>query len=174
VAVVVAALVVGVVVPLAQGLPDDVPDDTWATNGRVNAIVQVGDVVFLGGSFTEVREDGGAGPGVLVRNNVAAFDATTGAPIEGWDASLNGTVYALAASADGRTVYVGGTFTSADGLTRSRLVALDAASGAVSGTWRPKGPNGSVRALAVVGGRVYAGGGFTKVGTEIPPAPGRV
>jgi hypothetical protein len=46
-------------------------------------------------------------------------------------------------------------------------VALDAATGAVSGTWRPNAPNASVRALAVAGGRVYAGGGFTKVGAEI-------
>ena len=47
--------------PLAQGLPDDVADETWSPNGRVNAIVQVGNVVVIGGDFTEVREDGGAG-----------------------------------------------------------------------------------------------------------------
>src|SRR5687768_8353728 len=94
-----ALALVAVMVPLAQGLPDDVPDETWGTNGRVNAIVEVGNVVFLGGNFTEVREDGGAGPGALARNYIAAFDATTGAPLESWDPSLNGEVYALAASA---------------------------------------------------------------------------
>ncbi|MGH9015883.1 MAG: DUF7594 domain-containing protein, partial [Acidimicrobiia bacterium] len=162
-----AALVVAVLVPLAQGLPDDVPDETWGANGRVNAIVQVGNVVFLGGNFTEVREDGGAGPGVLVRNYIAAFDATTGAPLEGWDPSLNGEVHALLASADGSTIYAGGVFTTADGLSRPRLVALDAATGAVSGTWRPKAPNGSVRGLALAGSRIYVGGGFTKMGVEV-------
>jgi fibronectin type 3 domain-containing protein len=167
VSVLAAALAVVVVVPLAQGFPDDVPDETWGANGRVNAIVQVGNVVYLGGSFTEVREDGGAGPGALTRNYIAAFDATTGAPIDGWDPSLNGEVYALAASPDGTRIYVGGVFTTVDGLSRPRLVALEAATGAVSSSWRPKAPNGSVRALALGGGRIYAGGGFTKVGTEV-------
>ncbi|MGH2944708.1 MAG: DUF7594 domain-containing protein [Solirubrobacteraceae bacterium] len=167
-AVAVAAVfaVVIVLVPTAEGLPDDMADETWGTNGRVNAIVQVGNVVFLGGSFTEVREDGGAGPGVLARNNIAAFDATTGAPIDGWDPNLNGPVYALAASSDGRQIYVGGSFTTVDGHSRSQLVALDAATGTASATWRPPSPKGSVRALAVAGNRLYAGGGFKAVDTE--------
>jgi trimeric autotransporter adhesin len=165
----VSALLAAVVAlaPLAQGSPDDVPDETWGTNGRVNAIVQVGDVVYLGGNFTEIREHGGAGPGALTRNYVAAFNATTGAPIDGWDPSLNGVVYALAPSPDGSRIYAGGAFTTADGFTRPRLVALDAATGAVDSQWLPAAPNGSVRALAVGWNRIYAGGGFVKVGAEI-------
>jgi outer membrane protein assembly factor BamB len=155
-----------VLVPLAQGLPDDVPADTWGTNGRVNAIIQVGNVVYLGGEFTQVRENGGAGPGALVRNYIAAFDATTGAPLAGWDPSLNGVLYALAPSADGTRIYAGGSFTTVDGVARPRLVALDAATGEVDPQWQPKAPNGSVRALAVGPNRVYAGGGFIKVGSD--------
>jgi outer membrane protein assembly factor BamB len=155
-----------ILAPLAQGSPDDVPDDTWGTNGRVNAIVQVGNVVYLGGSFTQVREHGGAGPGSLMRNYLAAFDATTGAPLPGWDPSLDGVVYALAPSPDGRRIYAGGSFTSVDRLARPRLAAFDAATGALDQSWLPAAPNGSVRALAVGWNRVYAGGGFIKVGAE--------
>jgi outer membrane protein assembly factor BamB len=157
---------VAVLAPLAQGSPDDVPEDSWATNGRVNAILQVGNVVYLGGRFTEIREHGGAGPRALPRAYVAALDATTGAPIEGWDPSLNGEVYALAPSPDGSKIYAGGVFTTADGLTRSRLVALGAATGEVDPQWLPHAPNGSVRTLAVGSNRIYAGGGFIKVGAE--------
>jgi outer membrane protein assembly factor BamB len=162
-----ALLAIAVVLaPPAQGSPDDVPDETWGTNGRVNAIVQVGNVVYLGGNFTQIREHGGAGPGALTRTYVAAFDATTGTPIDGWDPSLNGVVYALAPSPDGTRIYAGGSFTTVDGLTRPRLVALDAATGAVDTQWLPGAPNGSVRALAVGWNRIYAGGGFIKVGLE--------
>jgi hypothetical protein len=157
---------VAVLAPLAQGSPDDIPDPSWGTNGRVNAILQVGNVVYLGGNFTEVREHGGAGPGALPRSYVAAFDATTGAPIAGWDPILNGVVYALASSPDGSKIYVGGAFTTADGVTRPRLVALAAATGVVDTQWLPQAPNGSIRALAVGWNRVYAGGGFIKVGAE--------
>ena len=73
----------------AFGMPSTTADVTWATNGRVSAIAQVGNLVVMGGTFTEVHEAGGAGPGVLPRSNLAAFDATTGAPVSGWAPSFN-------------------------------------------------------------------------------------
>src|SRR5688572_2530903 len=114
-----AALAIALVVAGgAAAMPSEAPDKTWATNGRVSAIVQVGNVVYVGGSFTEVRENGGAGPGMLPRSNLAAFNATTGAPT-GWAPSANAEVLALAASPDGSRIYAGGRFTSVSGLSRS-------------------------------------------------------
>lgn len=68
---------------LAAAIPSEQPDSTWGTNGRVSATLQVGNTIYIGGSFTEVRSNGGAGPDVLPRSNLAAFNATTGAPT-GW------------------------------------------------------------------------------------------
>src|SRR5687767_15476763 len=62
--------------------------------GRVNAIVQIGNRVFVGGEFTAVRQTvNGAN---IVRNNIFAFDATTGAIDTGFAPNLSGPVWALA------------------------------------------------------------------------------
>jgi len=132
----------------------------------VSAIIQSGNIVYLGGSFTEVRENGGAGPSVLPRTYLAAFDATTGAPVAGWAPSLNGEVRALALSPDGQRLYAGGAFTNVDGATRNRTAAFDIATGKLDTTWKPPAANSTVTALAATGTRVYIGGQFTTVGGQ--------
>jgi trimeric autotransporter adhesin len=84
------------------------------------------------------------------------------APSAGWYPN-NGTVYAMSVS--NGVVYLGGSFTSLRSSTtnqtvsRSRLAAVDATTGAVL-PWNP-GADGTVRALSVgPDGTVYAGGDF--------------
>jgi len=124
----------------------------WMTNGLVHAVVRHGNTIYVGGSFTQVGPLTGGG---LARNNIAAFDAATGAPTS-WDPGTNAAVYALAVS--GNTVYAGGAFTTAGGQARGHIAALDATTGVVT-PWDPSA-NDVVTALAVSGNVVYVGGDF--------------
>ena len=109
--------------------------------------------VILGGQFTSV--------GSYSRSNVGALLANGNAD-RGFVASVNGTVRAVAASADGSRVFIGGTFTTVNGVARHNLAALNAVTGAVISSWRSDttGTTPTVLSLDVQGNRLYVGGKF--------------
>jgi hypothetical protein len=152
-------LVLALAVPAVAEV-DKTPDDTWTANGRVNAVVTVGDRIYLGGAFTEVSNRSGSQ--VVARNRLAAFDATTGAVVPDWNPGANDEVLALAASEDGSRLFAGGRFTSVGGEQRLRLAAVGTADGAVDRQWVAHA-SWHVRALEVSGSRLYVGGMFAKI-----------
>src|SRR6185312_4008133 len=122
------------------------PVPTYQTNGRVNSIVIQNGVIYIGGRFTAVRP-AGSSSGSVTRNHAAALSLATGQVLP-WDPNVNGTVQSLAVG-NGR-VYLGGSFSSVGGTSRTRLAAVDAASGAVVSGFNPR-PSGAVNSLAVSG-----------------------
>ena len=99
----------------------------WVNNGRVYALAMIGTTMYVGGTFTQVQE---ANASIYPRSYLFAFDTTTGAISKTFKPTLTGAVNALAT--DGTSLFVGGDFTTVNGETHGRLVALDA-SGAVVG-----------------------------------------
>lgn len=138
----------------AAASPSTVAEATADVNGTVYASVQVGDRTFIAGDFTTA--------GGLPRLNAAAIRAD-GTVDPSWDPAPNGIVYALAASDDGATIYLGGAFSTVGSTPRSRLAAVDAGTGAAVRSWRANAGN-LIRALSVSGDRLYVGGRFAKIG----------
>lgn len=140
------------------------PDDRTpvATNGEVRAIVEVGNRIIVGGTFTTIRNGGTSAN--IARSFLFAYDKTTNRIDPGFAPTFNGSVDALQAGPDGASVYVGGMFTSVNGLARPALVRLDATTGATIAGFDAR-LTGRVSDLAVAGDRVYAIGYFARSGT---------
>jgi hypothetical protein len=149
-----AAIALGVISasPALAQLPKTPVEGTWGTNGTVYAITRIGDVAYLGGSFSAVISKNG---GSLARSNVAAIDLSTGRPTS-WAPRVSGTVLALAT--DAKTIFVGGIFTSVNGQPRGRFAAVGQGGSLREWTADASGP---VDALAVAGSTLFMGGDFS-------------
>ncbi|WP_131736687.1 hypothetical protein [Actinomadura roseirufa] len=140
------------------------PLPTWQVDGVVWSMATVGNTVYATGKFTKARPPGTA-PGnakEVTRNNILAFDLTTGNLVTSFAHSLDGQGLRIVASPDGKRVYVGGEFTTVDGKAHNRLAAFDTATGKLVDAFAPKVGN-KVRAIAATTSTVYFGGNFFNV-----------
>jgi hypothetical protein len=130
-------------------------------DGKVAAIVQVGNKLIAGGQFTRVA--GADAPTTAIpRSNIFAFDATTGAIDTAFAPVLDAQVESLAAAPDGLHVFAGGSFTKINGVAQKSLVKLRLSDGARVTAFKGK-TNARVKDMAVSGGRLYIGGTFKTV-----------
>lgn len=135
----------------------------WQTNGVVYSVLVSGNTIYVGGNFTQVRPPTGGAGAATARANLAAFNATTGALITGFNARVaGGNVRSLAMSANGQSLYIGGTFRTVGGQTRNRVAAVNPTTGAVQ-SFNPNS-NSTVYAIAATSSNVYLGGVFTRMG----------
>lgn len=161
------ALVTGAGPATAAGEPTLTADPmpTWQTDGIVWAVAYAKGVVYVGGTFSNVRPPGSAaGQNQTARKNFAAFDAVTGAllPCAPSFTGGSGTVRALETSDDGSVLYAGGSFSKAGTTGVSSAVGINTADCTIRTSWRPK-VSATVRAIEATGTAVYLGGDFTKV-----------
>ena len=165
-----AALLVGLAVQpgAAVNVPQAVvvssnPAD-WTPHvldGKVAAIVQVGNRMVAGGQFTQVAS-AAAPTTAIARSNIFAFDASTGAIDTAFAPVLDGEVESLAVAPDGLHVFAGGKFTRINGVAQKSLVKLRLTDGARITAFKGK-TNARVKDMAVSGGRLYIGGTFATV-----------
>src|SRR5215207_1688371 len=124
------------------------PDPAWVADGGVQALARVGQTLYLAGSFTRLSPPTGSG---------VTVDAA-GAVVPGpeFDARVEAT---LGDGAGG--LYVAGSFEHVDGAPAT--IAHLLADGSVDPAFAGPAIKGSVRALAVSGGKLYAGGHIDSV-----------
>lgn len=124
---------------------------SWAAvgdgiNGPVYALATRGNEVYVGGEFTSA--------GGVSATNVARWDGANWSALGG---GITGDrVYALAFN--GNDLYVGGRFTNAGGITVSNIARWNGVGWSAVGGGL--GRAGSVRAIAFMGGDLYASGDF--------------
>ncbi|MEM9465181.1 MAG: discoidin domain-containing protein [Actinomycetota bacterium] len=134
---------------------------------QVRDFTQVGDRVFVGGSFTQVVATPFAGAQTWDQPFLAAFDVDTGAYITTWTPVLDDVVWSLQ-SYNG-LLYVGGEFDTVNGVPRQGLVALDPITGAIDPTFAAQVDNvdsdfeAAVRDLHVEGNDLYVVGEFNRL-----------
>ena len=137
-------------------------------DGRVDALTPTSGDVYIGGSFTQVRDAAG---GFSPRVGLAALSPSVNpgatnpndAGLRNWDPIASGveTADTAAVSAVGvssTSVYAGGSFASVGGSRHENVAALDS-SGRPIESWTAS-TDGRVNALAVGNDRVYLGGRF--------------
>jgi hypothetical protein len=140
-------------------------DTTWMTNGKVLAFAQSGNTLYVGGKFAqEVSADGST---KIKVKSLGSYNATTGDGIAGWGPKITklgkaGMVRALAVSADGSMLYVGGTFDAVDGVAVKNFAVVSTADGSLISGFQHKF-NTSVHVIKATPSLVYVGGAFAKV-----------
>jgi PKD repeat protein len=154
--------------PLAPSpaTPTTVTADALPTvqhNGVAWSQVVVGDIVYVAGKFTAARPAGAAqGTQEVARNNLLAYNITTGQLVTSFAPSLNAQAMVITASPDGSRLYVGGDFTTVNGVARNRVAALVPVTGALVTGFAPS-VSSQVRAIAATNSTVYLGGNFASV-----------
>ena len=92
----------------------------------------------------------------MTTNYIAAFNATTGQLIGSFAPTLNGAVQTIIPGPAANQIYVGGNFTTADGVT-THVALLNTTDGSMVSTWKPSGQNGVVQKLVVRGQHAVRG-----------------
>ncbi len=128
------------------------------TNVAVNQLVQCNSTMYAVGTFAQV---GAKTQTTVTRHNVFSFSATTG-QITSWNPNANGAVNAISLSADCSTAYLGGSFSTMNGVAVQNLAKVNTTTGAVDTTFKPT-PNGAVLALQQATGRLFVGGQFSSI-----------
>jgi hypothetical protein len=152
----------------ADALSPDADAGTWGAHGRVLAMVRAGNVLYLGGRFDRLQSPDGKIK--VPAQNIAAIDLTTGLPVSTFHASVAfgdsraPEVDALAMSADGTRLLVGGKFTLVNGQSKPYFAALSPSSGAIDTSFAATPFSASVHAIVVTPTKTYVGGAFKHIG----------
>lgn len=139
------------------------------TSDTVNVLVASGNTLYAAGRFATIA--GRSQP------NIGAFDLTTGDFLTAFHPAVEGGIFTAVAGPEYGSLYLGGGFTSIDGVAQASLGAISLTTGALVPSFRPgplkAGLNGTnVRGVVVTGGRLVADGDFIPHIASFDPVSG--
>ena len=130
------------------------------------AAVPIGQRMYVGGQFSEVKN--AQRSLTYARKNLFGFNISDGS-VTPLSIAVDGDVLAL--TTDGTSLYVGGKFSTVNGISRRGLVKLNPSTGAVDTAFNAR-LTGPVQDLEVANGRLIVGGRFSKRLTALNLATG--
>ena len=131
------------------------------------AINQLGDTIYTGGRFHSVQNS--ARNVTYERHNLFSFSATTGT-VNSFAPDLDNDVWAIEPAGD--SIYIGGEFTTVNGVSRPAIAKLDATTGQLDTTFNPKINHGRVTEIHLVDGRLLVSGTFQNRLVALNPTTG--
>ncbi|MFB9803683.1 hypothetical protein [Streptomonospora salina] len=131
-------------------------------DGRVKAVVPVGDVVVVAGRFDRVAPPGR--DATVERHNVFAFDRGTGRISDGFAPEVDGTVTSAVPGPRGGTVHIAGHFDRVGGADLPGVALLSVRDGDPVASFDAGVEGGSVYRADAYGNHLYLGGSFDSVG----------
>lgn len=151
--------------PLPWGVAGTAGSTDREGSVEVQAFVQAGSRMYVGGNFRYVQRDAG-GTDQVQQPFLAAFDVNTGQWISTFRPNLNEQVRALEVLPNG-SIVAGGDFTSANGQPATAIVALNPLTGATDTSFRVTVENRSTGGMVRIwefqrsADQLYIGGDFT-------------
>jgi hypothetical protein len=138
------------------------PNTPNVSDGAVYAIAQVGAEIILGGTFSSLSPADNPSASVS-QKYTAAFTPANGQVTASYAPVLDGPVFTAVAGPAANEVYIGGNFTSVNGVSM-RVALLNTMTGAIVAGWQPAAINGQISRLVLSHGRLFVGGTFGTVG----------
>jgi hypothetical protein len=129
--------------------------------GNINQYALVGTTMYAGGTISTVTSANGQG--TYNRNNVMAFNALDGHML-GFAPRINGEVWGLEPTQDGKYLYISGSFSQVDGVERRGVVKYDLVNRKVDTRFDAK-LDARATVVKLLHGQLIVAGSFNKVGS---------
>jgi hypothetical protein len=132
--------------------------------------------MYAVGSFNEIEWHGA----VYHRNNAFSFSATAPYAVSSWRPNVNGQVNSIALHSNCSIAYLGGQFSSVDGVSAHNLAAVKSSTGSLISSFGHQA-SAKVETLHMFGTHLIVGGFFTNINgstatpylASVNPASGR-
>ena len=131
-------------------------------------ITEAGTQMVVGGRFHTVES--GNRKTQYTRDNVFAFDATTGEVSQSFAPVVDGEVWASVS--DGTSVWIGGNFRTVNGQDRSTVAKLDLATGQLDPGFRPTLHGGRITDMELAAGQLVVSGTIQRRLMSLNPTTG--